>query len=983
MRITTRVTGMLLAATVWTLGTGITAWGAEVTVQRLAARTVGDWTYFVLHIARPADMAPLTVEGDQWDARMDAPHRHVFVTAPPAARARVYLETAELDHMLWSEGTINPMVFVGRCAATERLDAKIAYVTADRAMRVTALPLDLAGAEPLPDTPTPARRWGAAQARFFDIMAYLTHDVGGMFTYAAEHTRRTAGTTTTESRPAQREGQRGNAAERTYEVFTGALAIQESLQLDRMTEAERDRAARTVPLDQVERLTIPSHPFDRIRGGAEPRFSPLARLVPEENYYAHFSDVPALTRLLGLLDAWGGSLLRLAQPVGQERDIVLRTLEQLALATPELEETLQKAGVIELALTGSDPYLNLGSDVTLLMRCERAEAFSRVADALFAATRERHPDAKYDEARYRDVTIEQLVDPARRVSCHRCRLGDVWVYSNSRVAVERVIDTHQGRRPSLADAADFKYMRTAMPLTGDSQVAFVFFSDPFIRELVGPATRIKQKRRLEAITSLKMIANAALFDSYQHGPRQRTLAQLLTDGALHPDDLYDSEGGDFAWDPHSGRAANAFWGDLRFAKPLIEVPIDAVTEAERSAYGDFRDQYETYWGTFFDPIGMQVRLGDTVRVATHILPLIDLSAYEEWNDITGGDPIQISTARFTPDTLMRVMLHLNEGRHRAEMQSMFRMFSGNNLTTDWVGEWVTFWVEDTDAFEQMLVRQYDALEEGTSPREEDAVIDMFNATFVGGVHVTNKLSLAAFLVAFRAFATQSAPNTVIWNDLPPHHGVTIVQIAPDPRGPMQEFMRSRDEDPTDGEDDQERGPALYYATIGDAFYVSTQADALRRLIDQQVQDADPQTPSPPADISANALLFLAPRAAERARPAVKLILEAVSHRVARANLGQLWYLAECGLLDGQSIDDVTRTYLGYRMACPDGGGYRYDPQLRTVRSMIHGTPWHMQRLRHLPETSPLHALLDDIQTVKGALRFANDGLETEVLIERK
>src|SRR5262249_61825868 len=117
------------------------------------------------------------------------------------------------------------------------------------------------------------------------------------------------------------------------------------------------------------------------------------------------------------------------------------------------------------------------------------------------------------------VAVESYVTPLREVSLHRASLGDFVVYANSLAGLQRVIDTHQGRHKALADSLDFQYMRTVFRLEDKQEDGFVFLSDAFIRQLVGPASKIKEKRRLEGQTSLYMTTHAALFAAWEPGKR--------------------------------------------------------------------------------------------------------------------------------------------------------------------------------------------------------------------------------------------------------------------------------------------------------------------------------------------------------------------------------------------------------------------------------------------------------------------------------
>src|SRR6185436_3398400 len=110
-----------------------------------------------------------------------------------------------------------------------------------------------------------------------------------------------------------------------------------------------------------------------------------------------------------------------------------------------------------------------------------------------------------------------IVTPLREVSTYRAAFGDFVVYSNSPVGLKRVIDTHQGREKSLSSSLDFQYMRIVFRADDKDEDGFAFLSDAFIRQLVGPASKIKEMRRLEALTSANMLAHGALFTAWETG----------------------------------------------------------------------------------------------------------------------------------------------------------------------------------------------------------------------------------------------------------------------------------------------------------------------------------------------------------------------------------------------------------------------------------------------------------------------------------
>ena len=987
----------VLFASMLLLGTCSAVNAGDADVTAITAAREGEYVYFTVDIIRPDDMADLTIE-DMRLFRTTPSFRPCMaeLSGRPMWRYPCALEYSRPD--AWSAvPRLDRLTYVGRCPADEKtLTLTLRIPLADGSQREESVALALDQASAPPADPPIVKRWAAAQIAWWTLFQDGTGDPGGFYTYAIEQTRRQHDV------PKPEEDASFNWRRRTFEtpeeqmiaVTTGALAVQESLQLDRMTNTERDSGAREVNIADIPAVGVKSHPFDRMRGERQPACSALARLVPEDFYYLRVGDLARFYELLDFVDDWGTSLLRIAAASGEDYGVRERIHKQLCLPETFLARMLGPKLIEEMALVGSDPYLREGSDVTILFRVKAKEAFLLAVNPHIQEAKKTIPEAVADAVEYKGVSIERLIDPQRQASCHRCWLDDVCVYGNSQRAIERIIDAQAGRRPSLADAPDFKYMRAvSLPLDSEREDVFLFLSDPFIRRLVGPELRIKEKRRLETITSLKMLENAALLHGYLFGPGAPTYDELVQTGCLKPEDLCDHDGGTFMWDAQRGVATSSTYGQLGFLKPLIEIEAERCTAKERTAYEGFRNRYQQYWRRYFDPIGMRVQVKPTLKIETCILPLIDESTYEQMFDLASGDTVDVPVAEFTPDTLLRTVLHLNEGTAKAQAIAFLSMVSGGtNAASDWVGDWVTFWVEDTDAFQALLRREFEHSGRHDPDAERQAVPDVFNTSFVLGVHCRNKISLTAFLVALRTFIMQTAPNTVFFNNLEPYQDVVIVQIAPNPRGELARELLG--EPRTDGTENEpatpapttapavsEQGPAVYYATIGDGFYLSTQAGALRRLIDQRVAARTAEDSRPP--VPAHMLLYVAPAAAEKARPTVSYFLEQQAYNVTAENLVQLWLLGRCGVLDRLSIDDATRAYLGHRLVCPDGGEYRYDAKAAAPISSVHGVYPRLTRLEAPPAGSPLRRVLDSVREVLASLQFTEEGLTTTVEIRRQ
>src|SRR5262249_8248387 len=152
------------------------------------------------------------------------------------------------------------------------------------------------------------------------------------------------------------------------------------------------------------------------------------------------------------------------------------------------------------------------------------------------------------KAEYQGVVVESFVTPRREVSLHRAAFADYAVYSNSPAGVRRVIDAHQGKRKRLADALDFQYMRTVFRLHDPAEDGFVFLSDAVTRSLVGPAVRIKERRRLEALASLQMATHGALYTAWETGKLPRDHQHLLEVTGIQPHELFAPDGNTIFWD---------------------------------------------------------------------------------------------------------------------------------------------------------------------------------------------------------------------------------------------------------------------------------------------------------------------------------------------------------------------------------------------------------------------------------------------------
>ena len=996
-----RVCIWMAVATV--LGTGNAFAAAKPFLQELRTQQVGEIIYFHARFDAPADLRVPKIEqwkGSEVQRRLLA---RMPQLVPQDRKARAVYPRVVIPDYYPSVGfdlepprkpvPVEGLEFVGQVAGQGEAHFLLMYPI-DETMPVpptlpakgnsaskevtpapiwTEVPVNLDFATtkvvPLPDqngkrkpSQPPTRDdlqglWAVAQAQRLAVLEALTPDFG-FYGFACEATGRKYGV---RAPMLQREEVRNREQihRRLYETTTGSAAITESLQLHRMLNPSyRDNGPRTVDVAKIPGIDIAEHPWAKMMGAHKPSPEPLATLVPYDNFYVHFKSIRKFIEFGEVLDQWGTNLARAYEI--QSRDYFLKEKyeKQLCLRSTWQGKSFGPAIVRSMALTGSDGYLREGSDITVLFHVNNAKVFlNGVEPFIQEARKELGSKLKETKVDYQGVWLESFVSPLREVSLNRATIGDYVIYSNSPVGLRRVIDVYQKRHKSLWDALDFQYMRTVYRLEDDLEDGFAFLSDAFIRQLVGPASKIKAKRRLEALTSLSMVTHAALFSGWESGKLPADHQALLGGAALKPEEIDTPEGRGVMWDPVQQTAASDAYNTLNFPTPLIELPIDKITSAEEQQYLDFRREYLNLWRKFFDPVGMRVSLNDQrVRVETYILPLIRHEKYEFLRTAAEGGKALLDPSRFSGQTLAQGMIALSPSV-KGLAENIFR-------TNGAIGDWLILRVDDTAAFgkmAQMWVRQQFYAEAPLDffSNENIRLLQEFPITV--GIQVKDSKT---FQEVLRAIEKDNWFGSFELSHLQPYKGVGMVKV--------KNFW----------------APALYHALIDDAWYISFSDAPLKDLIDQWIARREgkaPATKGPTVEI--NGSVYLAPSAAEKAGVALKYYLEWESHRRALGNC-PIWYaLYRSGLL-GQNMPEkmkaaVAMRFFGFVPVSPDGTGFSYDPRTDEVVNRRHGSLQHPRWHSAIAADSPVNQLLDQFRTLRADLRFKEDGVNTTVTIERK
>jgi hypothetical protein len=971
---TLSVAGIVLSA-------GYLPAGEPPRVLELRTQKVEGVTYFHVRLEQPADLRLPAFDTSKPFSESD---RRSFARLP-----RLVPRDAKTRSVYYRQRSSQPWLsFCGQLRGSGKAGFLLLYPLAEQApqkslplaelvrtpgMAEVAVELDFDSAHSVPVPKVDPQdqhihrddlrsHWALHQAAHFAMLETQVLDFI-FYSFAREATGRKYNVVA----PAWVRRQTADAEHRLYEITTGADAIAETLQLHRLLQSEtRPGGERSVSITDVAGVTVPPQPWDRLLEGKRPAVEPLACLVPHDNYYVYFKDVRKFMEFGDLLDQWGTSVLRVYEMKSRDARFRERYERQLCLKSTALGKLLGPAVVKGLAVTGSDPYLREGTDVTVLFEVANRDLFFSAVEVFLKEARREH-DGRLREGReeHHGTTIETFVTPLREVSLHRATLGNFVVYSNSPAGVRRVIDAWRKEGKCLADAGDFRYMRTVFPLGDEKEDGFFFLPDAFIRQLTGPAARIKEKRRLETLTSLYMVTNAALFCGWETGKLPTDHEAALAAAGLRPDDVAVPDG-NVRWDAGRQLAVSDVYNTIHFATPLVELPLDKVTPAEAREYARFRDEYTKLWQTYLDPVGLRLSLdAKRVRVETHILPLAGSGQFRNLRDVVGGGKL-----RFEPRTESVLDFQLGINGVGDGLAVAFQV-DGDALLREMV-ELLVRWEADPRL---NLRREYDRLfwklPLGVSVRGQAAVgegverlVELLKGAGLveGDPKVSRYRNVALHRLSISAERYREV--AALLNTLPEQTPfATVLAVLPQREAP----------------------PALHVAVIDEALHVSAHEDFLKKRIDEaEARKKSGESKPAGPEREANAGLYIGPA---NAREAASLLLEYEGHSLALLN-NEVWNcFYQAGALAPEAAEgprqETVRRFLGFVPVSPDGSAYRYDARLGEVVNGRHGSLRRPELHGRVAETSELGQLLAQIKALRAELRFLDNGLHTVLTIERR
>ncbi|MCK5664600.1 MAG: hypothetical protein KAI17_14005, partial [Thiotrichaceae bacterium] len=268
---------------------------------------------------------------------------------------------------------------------------------------------------------------------------------------------------------------RGIRSTNLFSVLGGRSAIRETLQLQQLIAEKTGSEEQSIPIESVKGVEVKSHPFAKMLAGDEGGSLALADIVPSDRFFAWFADSKDLNKYL---DGGSDFIFNAGTSLsGKNNDQQLKEnyFNKIGVNPQWAERFLSSGAVSELAVVLPDLFLLDGTDITLIMKLQQPS----VAKSLLALLGIDAKDKMITHNHKYGKSYWSMQDDLLLVSTHVNEL-------------ERVRTLASGdKQNSLGQSAEFKYMLTQLPIEKKSR-SFFYFSDPFIRNLVGPKVKIAQ-----------------------------------------------------------------------------------------------------------------------------------------------------------------------------------------------------------------------------------------------------------------------------------------------------------------------------------------------------------------------------------------------------------------------------------------------------------------------------------------------------------
>ncbi|MCL2146976.1 MAG: hypothetical protein FWH52_04120 [Synergistaceae bacterium] len=376
--------------------------------------------------------------------------------------------------------------------------------------------------------------------------------------------------------------------------FLGTESIRLAMQTETMLntkeigeEADKDLPEAALP------PVMPVPHFDDSKAEVEP----LAMRVPAECFYLRFASFPGFLEARNFLDSWGAILRTIISSRGTDFGMSQRIERQLALRETALSRYFGDGVINDVAVIGADTFLREGAAIGVLFQAKQNALLKSQLDSIRSDILKENTSVRESSVTINGHAVSLLSSPLNEVRSFYVQDGDFHLVTTSSWMAQRFLEIAKTSGESLGSLEEFRYARSQIE-SSESGI-FIYLSDPFFRNLVGPAYRVEMTRRAQSISELQMLSLARLA-AVQEGLASPSVASLIEKGFLPGGFGMRHDKSEPILD-EDGAATDSIRGTIGSFVPIPDMTIDKVTSAEVEAYENFARAYSGLW-TYMDPV---------------------------------------------------------------------------------------------------------------------------------------------------------------------------------------------------------------------------------------------------------------------------------------------------------------------------------------------------------------------------------------------
>lgn len=763
-----------------------------------------------------------------------------------------------------------------------------------------------------------------------------------------------------------------------YEVFTGSRMIQESLQ--RSTFAQGQGSANyTVPIYQLTGPSLQSLDYEALlkkRADEDkvlPQVHEISKLVPADQYFLHFHSPAAAGDLFDLSLEWADSLLRAVRTRAEDARLRQKLETQLCVKQSGLEELFAAGAITEFALTGADPYLLEGTDISLLIHAPQIEEFRKHYKSWVDEARGLRGDLVERQFNYRGHEVQVRYTDDRTVSTFLVEQAPYVMISNSHRGIRAVIDTSTGKSPALYDALDYRYVTTLLPPTPEQEAGYFFASEEFIKRNISPQNKISEKRRLQCFNNLVMLNNASLFYRLENDQSPQSISDLAEGKYVDLSRVVCPHGGSYSYDVQHDACTCSLHNRLKLLTPNSELSIQKVSVEEQQEYEQYKQHYRAFWGTVFDPIAVRFSVGKTVTAQVCILPTANGPLYQQLRGQFSTQPQNIDTSGISQTAIastVAVMGREQIGEFLRSLPGIHEAIDSDPTLSDlaWLGDQVSAHLCDDDMVLEIDPTRLAPLQavfigNVSSLMQFGASVAVWATSLpvYFGIQVEDadraermleQLAQKAFLQQGQILGLSTKMDSY---RLPDHHGHAMYVLSY-----QIHAIKIR----------------LYLSVVGHELVAATQPETLQKVI----ESSENKPPRPP--IKANVLVRYRRNAINKLKDDLEVYFGEKSRLACHRNSIAIYNLVKLYHESTENVDRLADAKYGVTYFCPDGGEYHYDADRDVVECSVHGNRLHARQHLRLDDNTRFSRMFQSLDEITLSLLMEKDAIMATIQLQR-